>query len=286
MSFGFIGVGRMGGGLARNLIRAGKEVLLYDLSSEAVQKTIEAGTTGKACKELKDMAGAAVVFTSLPLPTDVEGVMLGKAGLLNLMKAGSVYIDLSTIDPQTARKLSDEAEARKIDFLECPLGKTPAHAEKAEEPIFVGGKRAVYEKMEEVLKIIGSPVVYLGEVEASSAFKLISNLIGMTNLAVLAEGIRIGEKAGIETGMLLELLKDTGGKSFQAEVRGPWIASGDFANRFGLDLALKDVRLGCEMAEAWGSDAKTMKVALEYFRQASARGLGKEDCNAIYKVMK
>jgi 3-hydroxyisobutyrate dehydrogenase-like beta-hydroxyacid dehydrogenase len=140
--------------------------------------------------------------------------------------------------------------------------------------------------MEEVLKIIGSPVVYLGEVEASSAFKLISNLIGMTNLAVLAEGIRIGEKAGIETGMLLELLKDTGGKSFQAEVRGPWIASGDFANRFGLDLALKDVRLGCEMAEAWGSDAKTMKVALEYFRQASARGLGKEDCNAIYKVMK
>jgi 3-hydroxyisobutyrate dehydrogenase-like beta-hydroxyacid dehydrogenase len=80
MSFGFIGVGRMGGGLARNLIRAGQEVLLYDLSSEAVQKTIEAGTTGKACKELKDMAGAAVVFTSLPLPTDVEGVMLGKAG--------------------------------------------------------------------------------------------------------------------------------------------------------------------------------------------------------------
>jgi 3-hydroxyisobutyrate dehydrogenase-like beta-hydroxyacid dehydrogenase len=286
MSFGFIGVGRMGGGLARNLIRAGREVLVYDLSSEAVQRTIEAGTTGKACRELKEMAGAEVVFTSLPLPADVEGVMLGKAGLLNLMKAGSAYIDVSTIDPRTARRLSDEAEARKIHFLECPLGKTPAHAEKGEEPIFVGGNRAVYEKMAEVLNIIGSPVIYLGEVEASSAFKLISNLIGMANLAVLAEGIRIGEKAGIETGMLLELLKDTGGKSFQAEVRGPWIANGDFANRFGLDLALKDVRLGCAMAEAWGNDPRTMKVALDYFREASARGFGKEDCNAIYKVMK
>jgi len=286
MTFGFIGVGRMGGGLARNLIRAGKEVLVFDLSAEAVQKTVSAGATGKAVKQVKDMAGADVVFTSLPLPGDVEGVMLGKNGLLNLMKPGSTYIDVSTIDPRTARKLSDAAEARKIHFLECPLGKTPAHAEKAEEPVFVGGKKEVFEKMKEVLKIIGSPVVYMGEVEASSAFKLISNLIGMTNLAVLAEGIRIGEKAGIETKTLIELLADTGGKSFQLEVRGPWIANGDFANRFGLDLALKDVRLGCEMAEAWGNDAKTMKVALGFFSAGSAKGFGKEDCNAIYKVIK
>jgi len=286
MIFGFIGVGRMGGGLARNLIRAGKDVLVYDLSAEAVQKTVSAGATGKGVKQVKELGGADVVFTSLPLPGDVEGVMLGKDGLLNLMRPGSTYIDVSTIDPRTARKLSDAAEARKIHFLECPLGKTPAHAEKAEEPVFVGGKKEVYEKMKDVLKIIGGPVVYLGEVEASSAFKLISNLIGMTNLTVLAEGIRIAHKAGIETKMFLELLADTGGKSFQGEVRGPWIANGDFANRFGLDLALKDVRLGCEMAEAWGNDAKTMKVALEYFRAGSAKGFGKEDCNAIYKVIK
>ncbi len=286
MIFGFIGVGRMGGGLARNLIRAGKEALVFDLSPEAVQKTVSAGATGKAVMKVQDMAGADVVFTSLPLPGDVEGVMLGKDGLLNLMKPGATYIDVSTIDPRTARKLSDAAEARKIHFLECPLGKTPTHAEKAEEPVFVGGKKEVYEKMKRVLEIIGKPVIYMGEVEASSAFKLISNLIGMTNLAVLAEGIRIAHKAGIETQMFLELLADTGGKSFQGEVRGPWIANGDFANRFGLDLALKDVRLGCEMAEAWGNDARTMKVALEYLRAGSAKGFGKEDCNAIYKVIK
>jgi len=286
MVFGFIGVGRMGGGLARNLIRAGKEVLVYDLSPEAVQKTLGAGAGGKAAETLKNMAGSDVVFTSLPLPSDVEGVMLGKDGLLRLMKPGSTYIDVSTIDPKTARKLSDAAESRKVHFLECPLGKTPAHAEKAEEPIFVGGKKEVYEKMKGILEIVGKPVIYMGDVEASSAFKLISNMIGMTNLAVLSEGIRIAHKAGIETKMFLDLLADTGGKSFQAEVRGPWIALGDFANRFGLDLALKDVRLGCEMAEAWGTSARAMKVALGYFREASAKGLGKEDCNAIYKVIK
>ena len=286
MTFGFIGVGRMGGGLARNLIKAGKEVLVFDLSAEAVRKTIAVGKTGKAVKEITEMAGAEVVFTSLPLPKDVEGVMLGEKGLLNLMKPGSTYIDVSTIDPKTARKLAEAAEARKIQFLECPLGKTPAHAEKGEEPVFVGGKKEVYEKMRGVLEIIGKPVVYMGEVEASSAFKLISNMIGMTNLAVLAEGMRVAEKAGIDPNMFLEQMKDTGGKSFQLEVRGPWILGGDFANRFGLDLALKDVRLGCEMAEAWGNSARAMKVALEYFREASAKGLGQEDCNAIYKIIK
>jgi len=285
MLFGFIGVGQMGGGLARNLIRTGKEVLVFDLNPEAVRKTLDVGTTGKGAKDAKELLDADVVFTSLPLPTDIEGVMLGEDGLLNAMKPGATYIDVSTIDPQTARKLSNAAESKEVHFLECPLGKTPAHAEKAEEPIFVGGKREVYEKMKDVLEIIGSPVFYMGEVEASSAFKLISNLIGMTNLAVLAEGMRIGEKAGIEAKMLLELLNDTGAKSFQMDVRGPWIAHSDFASRFGLDLALKDVRLGCEMADAWGNFAKTMRVTLDYFREASAKRLGKEDCSAIYKVI-
>jgi 3-hydroxyisobutyrate dehydrogenase-like beta-hydroxyacid dehydrogenase len=276
----------MGGGLARNLIRAGREVLVHDLSPRAVQKTLAAGTTGRFAEDPKQLAAADVVFTSLPLPRSVEEVMLGEDGLLNAMKPGSTHIDVSTIDPETARGLSDAAEARGIDFLECPLGKTPEQAEKSEAPIFVGGKREAFEKMKEVLNILGSPVHYLGEVEKSAALKLISNLIGMANLVVLSEGIRIGEKAGIETRFLLELLDDTGAKSRQMDVRGPWIADGDFASRFGLDLALKDIRLGCEMAEAWGNDARTMKVALEYFERASAEGLGNDDCNAVYTVVR
>lgn len=286
MVYGFIGVGRMGGGLARNLIRVGKEVLIHDLRSEAVQETLAAGTTGRAAQGPKELAVADVLFTSLPLPRNLEKVMLGEDGLLDAMHPGSTHVDVSTIDPKTARTLSDAAEARGIDFLHCPLGKTPAHAERGEAPIFVGGKREVFEKMRDVLRIVGSPVHYVGEVEKAAAVKLISNLIGMSNVAALSEGIRIGEKAGIEARFLLELLGDTGAKSVQMDLRGPWIAEGDFANRFGLDLALKDIRLGCEMAEAWGNDAKTMKVALEYFERASAEGLGGEDCDAVYKVIK
>ncbi len=286
MQFGFIGLGNMGGGLARNLIRAGKSVLVFDLNEAATAKTLAVGTTGEAATSANELACCDVVFTSLPLPAHIESVMLADDGLLKDMNAGSTYIDVSTIDPQSARKISDACEAKGIRFLACPLGKNPAAAEKAEEPIFVGGKKEVFEEMKEILQIVGSPLYYMGEVEASEAFKLISNMVGMTNVAVIAEGIRLGEKAGIDPTLTAELLEDTGGKSFQSALRAPWIAAGDFAPRFGLDLAFKDVRLGCEMADAWGMDPKVMKEALAYFRQASEAGFGGDDCNAVYKIIK
>lgn len=285
MSIGFVGVGLMGGPLARNLIRAGKEVLVFDLSEEAVKKTLDAGTTGKAAGALADLAGADLVFTSLPMPQHVESVMLGDDGLLAKMKSGAVHIELSTIDPQTSLKCSEAAAAKGIGFLQCTLGKTPAHAEKAEEPLFIGGDKALYEQLADTWPIIGSPSYYMGGVEASCAVKLISNMVGMANLAVLAEGMRAGEKAGIEKKVLVELLQDTGARSFQMDVRGPWIAEGDFNNRFGLDLALKDVRLGCEMARAWGLDLKAMEAVLDLYKKASSAGHGKEDCNAVFKVV-
>ena len=285
MKFGYIGLGLMGGPLARNLIRAGKDVLVFDLSEEAIARTLAAGTTGKAAKNVDEMAGCDVVFTSLPLPKHVEETMLGENGLLSKMEKGSVYIDVSTIDPVTGKKVFEFAVGKGIDFLACPLGKGPAQAEKAEQPIFAGGTREAFDKMLPVLQIVGNPVHYTGGVEQAYAFKLLSNMIGMTNLAVLAEGIRIGEKAGIEKKKLLELLEETGANSFQMQVRGPWIANNDFANRFGVALALKDVRLGCEMADAMNYDAKFTKMAKEAYQAADDAGFGKEDCNAVYKVV-
>jgi len=285
MSIGFIGVGLMGGPLARNLIKAGKEVLVFDLSEEAVKRTLDAGTTGKAAGSVDELGDCELVFTSLPMPQHVEGVMLGDDGLLAKMKEGAIYVELSTIDPQTSVKVQEAATAKGIGFMQCTLGKTPGHAEKAEEPMFIGGDKEVFDKLADIWPIIGSPAYYMGGVEAACAVKLISNMVGMANLVVLAEGIRAGEKAGIDKKLLVELLQDTGARSFQMDVRGPWIAEGDFDNRFGLDLALKDVRLGCEMARAWGLDLKAMEAALDLYKQASAAGHGKEDCNAVYKVI-
>jgi 3-hydroxyisobutyrate dehydrogenase-like beta-hydroxyacid dehydrogenase len=286
MKIGFIGVGLMGGPLARNLIRSGKTVSVFDLSKEAIERTLAAGTTGKGAANVDELASCDLVFTSLPMPQHVTGVMLGDSGLLAKMKSGSTYVELSTIDPATSKSLEAAAKKHGIGFMQCTLGKTPMHAEKAEEPMFIGGDKAVFDKLADIWPVIGKPAYYLGQVEAACAVKLISNLLGMSNLVVLAEGIKIGEKAGIDKKLLIELLQDTGARSFQMDVRGPWIAAGDYNNRFGLDLALKDVRLGCEMGDAWGMDLPTLHAALEVFKKASAAGHGKEDCNAVYKVTK
>jgi 3-hydroxyisobutyrate dehydrogenase-like beta-hydroxyacid dehydrogenase len=274
----------MGGPLARNLIRAGKDVLVFDLSKEAVKRTLDVGTTGKAAASVDDLASCDIVFTSLPLPQHVKGVVLGESGLYAKMKKGALHVELSTIDPGAANEMRAAAEALGLGYLQCTLGKTPAHAEKAEEPMFIGGDKAHYEANEDLFKVIGIPS-FVGSVDASCAVKLISNMIGMTNLAVLAEGIKVGDKAGMDRKLLLELLTDTGARSFQMDVRGPWIAKDDYAPRFGLDLALKDVRLGLEMARAWDLDLKAMEAALVYYRNASEAGFGQEDCNAVFKAV-
>lgn len=284
MTLGFIGVGKMGGGLARNLIRAGKDVLVYDLNAQAVQSVLNAGTSGREARKLRDFSDCDALFTSLPLPVHLKELMLGGGGVYACMKAGSVHVELSTIEPETAHILAEAAARRGVGYLQSTLGKTPAHAEKAEEPMFVGGDEELAKKLWPLFEIIGLPV-YVGSVDASCAVKLVSNLIGMTMLAALAEGIRAGERAGLDKNLMIELFADTGAAGYQLSVRGPSMASGDFTAKFAVDLALKDVRLGLEMARSLGLDLKAMEAALNYFIKASEDGFGQEDCAAVYRVI-
>jgi len=283
MVFGFIGLGKMGGGLARNLIRSGYAVKVYDLNSTAIEKCVALG--GHAANSAFEAAqDVETLFTSLPMPADLKKLLLGDSGLYKVMKPGATIIDVSTIDPQTARQLADAAYESNLRFLACPLGKGPAQAEEGSEPIFAGGKKEVYEELMPVLQKIGNPVYYVGDVEQSTAFKLLSNLIGMTNLTVLGECLHIGEKAGIQPALLQELLKDTGADSFQLRVRGPWILNNDYAPRFDVNLALKDVRLGVEMANLLNCSSQFCQLAVEQYVKAQHENLGKEDCAAVYKT--
>ena len=282
MEFGFIGVGVMGGPLARNLIRAGKRVHVYNRSPEGREKTLAAGTSGIPAMSMTDMAPCDVVFTCLALPEHVQEKMLGTDGAYAHMRAGAVHVELSTIDPATAHTLAEAAGKRGIAYVQCTLGKTPAHAEKAEEPLFVGGDRKASAALADVWPIIGQ-FNDVGSVDAACAVKLISNLVGMANLAVLSEGLRVGAAAGVDGDTLLRLLADTGAHSFQMDARGPNMAHADYEPpRFALTLALKDVRLGCAMAHALNVATPMLDVALARYRGAEAAGLGAKDCAAVH----
>ena len=153
MKIGFIGIGLMGGPLARNLIRAGREVLFFARNKEHIEKTLSAGTTGKLVSSVRDLADCDIVFTCLPLPQTVKAVMMEDDGLLNHMKPHSVYIDTSTIDPHTAGEIEAYAARKNIHYLGCTLGLGPAQAELAQEPIFAGGDRATFDRCKDIRQV-------------------------------------------------------------------------------------------------------------------------------------
>lgn len=284
MEFGFIGVGAMGGPLARNLIRAGKTVRVYNRSAGGRDKTLAAGTSGVPAMSMADMAPCNVVFTCLALPEHLMEKALDPDGLYAHMQPGSVHVELSTIDSQTAFALAEAAGRQGIAYIQCTLGKTPAHAERGEAPLFVGGDQQAIAGLAEVWPVLG---VFnnVGTVEAACAVKLVSNLVGMANLAVLSEGLRIGEAAGVEKNLLLQLLGETGAHSFQLDARGKSMTQGEYdPPRFALDLALKDLRLGCGMAHGMNVDVPLLDMVFARFGRGAAAGLGKKDCAAVHEV--
>ena len=284
MEFGFIGVGAMGGPLARNLIRAGKTVRVYNRSAAGREKTLAAGTSGIAATSMAHMAPCNVVFTCLALPEHLMEKALGPDGLYAHMQPGAVHVELSTIDSQTAFALAEAAGKHGLAYVQCTLGKTPAHAERGEAPLFVGGDQQAIAALGEVWPILGE-FNNVGTVEAACAVKLVSNLVGMANLAVLSEGLRIGEAAGVEKSMLLHLLGETGAHSFQLDARGKSMTEGAYEPpRFALDLALKDMRLGCGMAHAMNVNVPLLDTVFARFARGAAAGLGNKDCAAVHEV--
>lgn len=280
--FGFIGLGNMGGPLARNLAHAGEDVLVYSRDAGRLAACTAEGC--RAANNKSDLAKCDVLCTCLPLPGHVLETVLGEDGLYARMDHGSIHVEFSTIDPATAHQMVDAAKEKGIAYVQVTVGKTPQMAAKCEEPLFIGGDRAAVVQLMPVFERIGKPKD-VGSVDASCAVKLLSNLVGMANLALLAEGMRIGTLAGMDLPTLVELLQETGARSFQLDVRGPWIAASDYAARFGVSLAAKDLRLGCAMARSWNYEPKMMEQALAYFEEAREKGLGEEDCCAVYKTL-
>lgn len=306
---GFIGLGSMGAPLARRLARylahcpapgperheeshspraqsgpSPRPLRVYNRTPHKAAALLDAGPHVMQAHTLRDLTPCDVVFTCLALPEHVRAATTGPEGVYHCLRPGAVHVEMSTIAPQMASELAAEAAQRGVAYVQCTLGKTPAHAEAGQAPLFIGGDAAAVQRLEGVFAALGLPNP-VGTVEAACAVKLISNLVGLTNLAVLAEGLRIGQAAGLDAATLLPLLQDTGARSFQMDVRGPWIAACDWTPRFALDLGLKDMRLGCGMAEQWGLAPHAMLAAREAFAQASAAGWGAADCCALWNAV-
>jgi 3-hydroxyisobutyrate dehydrogenase len=281
---GFIGAGRMGGAIAKRVAEDPSwDVLVYDPSAAALSRFD--GTRARAAASPGEIAERCTyVVSSLPLPEDVDRLYSAN-GIAAALSANNVVVDLSTIDPYTGRRAAGAVESAGAAFVASPLGMGPRQAADGTLPLYVGGTQAARERAAAVLDAIGTNQYVIGGVEQAYAAKLAINYVSMSNLAVLLEGFGIGTAAGIESDLLCKLMQDGGARSFQSDIRLPWIIAGDYTPRFGIDLAQKDMRLAIDLAGRYHASAATGAAALQHFSSAQRSGLGASDVGALWNVL-
>lgn len=282
---GYIGLGMMGGSMATHLVKSGYPVTVYDPNEAAVEAVLEFGAERGASPS--DVAARSeIVITSLPNPTIVEAVVLGEDGVIHGAKAGTVYIDMSSSEPHTTRRVGAALAAHGVTMLDVPVGKGPPAAAKGDLTLMVGGDPEVVEQVADVLDTLGSKRFYCGALGAGVTTKLVNNLVSTAICALTGEAMALGVKAGLEPELMLAVMSNTAADS--AHLRNS-IANraltGDFAPTFKLSLAHKDLGLATALAASLGVPTLMGAAAYQLHTLAVGAGHGDDDQSATIKVI-
>jgi len=280
---GFIGLGVMGSRMAATLARAGHSLVVHDVDPVKAGALAAAGAA--ACASPREVAQKSeIVFSSLPLPATVRSVYLGPDGVLEGARPGMVLVDMSTVDPETSRAVSAAATARGVEYLDAPVSGGYREAETGALVIIVGGDRAAFDRVRDVLTVLGPSIHYAGSSGSGSVVKLVNNVMSMGNVLVAAEAFVLGVKAGMEPARLLEILRGSAGRSFHFERRFPNILARNFAPGFTVDLARKDLGLAVDMARSHDVPVPATSLLHQFYNACAAMGEGSSDFGAIIKV--
>jgi 3-hydroxyisobutyrate dehydrogenase-like beta-hydroxyacid dehydrogenase len=281
MKVGFIGLGVMGAPMALNILKGGHELTVYDRSQEAVERLVKAGA--KAATSAREVGLASeIVVTMLPEPQHVEQVVLGADGLIEGLSAGAIVIEMSTIDPQTSRRVGDALRAKNMDLVDSPVGKTSEHAVTGTLTLMVGGNQPAIDRATPVLNCMGTDTYYCGGPGTGHAMKMTNNLLATTIMIANTEALSIGVKNGLTLELMQEVMRTTMAWNQQFAVAMPKKAFvGDDSPGFAIRLACKDVRLACEAAEQMGFEASVGRGAQATMERAISMGLGDRDTAAL-----
>jgi 3-hydroxyisobutyrate dehydrogenase-like beta-hydroxyacid dehydrogenase len=282
---GFIGLGLMGSRMAKNLIKAGYSLNVYNRSLEKTQELAKIGAyVAKSPKEVG--AKSHTIVTMLSDSPAVEDVILGNNGVLEEIMEGAAIIDCSTISPRSSVKIANEAEKKGIGMLDAPVAGSKRQAEEGTLIFLVGGKKQVYEKNLEILMGMGKKSFYIGQNGMGSYMKLVMNMLNAVNLQALAEALVFGMKAGIDPELMVEIINSTGARSGGSEVKGKSMISGNYETAFALKLMCKDMNLVKEETRNLDVPTPTASIVNEIYTIAKAKGKGELDYSAVMEVMK
>ena len=284
MNLGFIGLGNMGKPMSTNLLKAGHQVTVYDIREDAVSSLVEVGA--KSAKSPIEVARACdFLLTSLPTPSIVEEVLTGPNGALQGATAGNIFIDMSTVDPFTIRKVGDVAKGKGISVIDAPVTGGTAGAIAGTLTIMVGGEPDAVEKARSILEVLGKNIVHAGGIGAGSTVKLVNNMIAMLFQITLAEGLVLGVKAGVDLKSLLQALGAGAARGYIFDRNSSRISKGNYEATFALDLAAKDLQLATEMGRAFSVPLFLARNGTLLMECAKNAGLGQKDVCAVTQFM-
>lgn len=279
---GFVGLGIMGKPMSRNLLKAGHSLVAYDIVSAAVDEVVAAGAEKGASP--KDVAAKAdAIITMLPNSPQVQEVVLGKDGLIETMKPGSILIDMSSIAPLVSREVAARLAEKKIRMLDAPVSGGEPKAIDGTLSIMVGGAQADFDEFLPVLKAMGASVVLCGEIGAGNVTKLANQIVVAANIAAVSEALVLATKAGVNPDLVYQAIRGGLAGSTVMDAKAPMMLGRNFKPGFRINLHIKDLNNVLETAGGIGAPTPLTGEAMKMMLSLRDEGMGDNDHSALVR---
>ena len=289
-TIGFIGVGNMGGPMAVNLVKAGHQVKVFDLSAELMQTVVEQGAA-PASSALDAAQHCDVLISMLPSGQIVENLYIHQTKLLDHINPQTLVIDCSTIAPENAVNLYNAAKAKGITTLDAPVSGGVGGAKAGTLTFIVGGDKGAFDKAEPILRTMGKNVFHAGDHGAGQTAKICNNMLLAVHMIGTAEALQLGVDNGLDPTVLSEIMLQSSGRNWSLEVYNPYPgvmpnvpASNNYDGGFQVNLMNKDLGLALEAALKSQSATPMGALAKSLFGLHGSKGFGKKDFSSIQKM--
>jgi 3-hydroxyisobutyrate dehydrogenase-like beta-hydroxyacid dehydrogenase len=282
---GFIGLGNMGSAMAKNLVRGGFDVTVWNRTPVKCAALTDLGAK-KAESPAQLVRECTVTFAMVSDPASAEEVCFGEQGILEGIGPGKGYIDMSTVDAATSLKIAEAVTGAGGRFLEAPVSGSKKPAEDGTLIILAAGDQSLFDDAKPCLEKMGKKILYLGGVGNGARMKLIVNMIMGVMMAGLCEGLSLGNRAGLDASEILDVIGAGGMANPMFSLKGELITRGDFTTAFPLKHMQKDMRLAVSLGDQLDQPLFSAAAANELFKKAKQLGFSEEDFSAVYKAVK
>ena len=282
MKIGFIGLGIMGKPMSKNLLKAGHEVVCFDLNTLSMGEVVAAGAKGAA--SVADVAGeCSFIITMLPNSPEVRQVALGPGGIADNAKPGALLVDMSSIAPLAAREIHDGLKAKGIRMLDAPVSGGEPKAIEGTLSVMIGGSQKDFDEAKPVLSAMAASVVRVGEIGAGNTAKLANQIVVAINIAALAEAMALSAKAGVDPELVFQAIRGGLAGSTVMEAKAPMMLDRNIKPGFKIDLHIKDMGNIIETGHAVNVPLPLSATVMEMMQALKADDLGGADHSSLVR---